>query len=58
VNIRFVEFSGVPPGKFGSDVAKWFDRVTPLGDGNRENWSADQAIDHVRENDSVGGWSV
>lgn len=58
VNIKFVEFSGVQPGDFGADVADWFDRVAALGDGNRETWSADQAIKHAGESNPAGGWSV
>ncbi|WP_299326283.1 glutathione S-transferase family protein [Parasphingopyxis sp.] len=58
VNMKFVEFAGVQPGDFGSNVANWLDRVAALGDGNREAWSAEQAIEHAGESDPVGGWSV
>ena len=58
VNMKFVEFAGVRAGDFGPEVAAWCDRIATIGDGNRDAWSADQAIDHARETDPAGGWAV
>lgn len=58
VNIRFVQFAGILPNTFGDAVADWHDRLGAIGEGNRETWTADAAIDHARDNAPVGGHSV
>ncbi|MEM8695845.1 MAG: glutathione S-transferase family protein [Pseudomonadota bacterium] len=57
-NIRFVQFSGIQPAAFGKDVAGWHDRVSAIGDGDRSDWTVDEAIDEAKGAEPVGDWSV
>ena len=58
VNIQFVRFAGVGPETFGEQVATWYQRVEAIGHGDFEEWTAEQAIDHAKENGPVGGCAV
>ena len=58
VNIRFVEFGGRKPTDFGREIAAWYDRISALGDGNREDWSTDQAIEHAADINPSGDYDV
>ncbi|MBV7255484.1 glutathione S-transferase family protein [Pacificimonas sp. WHA3] len=47
MNIRFVGFAGRKPSDFGTEIAAWYDRVTAIGHGERQDWTAEQAIEHA-----------
>jgi glutathione S-transferase len=58
MNMNFAGLAGVRATDYGPKLAAWFDRVTAIGFGDSEQWTAEQAIQHAAESEPVGGGSV
>lgn len=58
VNIAFVGFAGLKPSDFGSRIAEWAKRIEQTGHGSFEKWTPQQAIDHARDNEPAGQYTV
>jgi glutathione S-transferase len=58
MNMNFAALSGVQASDYGARLGAWFERVAAIGFGDREDWTAEQAIQHAAESDPVGGGSV
>lgn len=58
VNVQFVRFAGVTPTDLGDKIEAWYNRVEAIGHGTFEEWSGQQAIEHAKQNDPIGGHMV
>ena len=48
--MRFVQLAGIAAADYGQQVASWFDRVEAIGNGDFEQWTAQQAIQYAHDN--------